>query len=320
MAQSLTTRSIQGALLDARTDRLINDILTEGMLTYGDEFLVREQSSPNMTVRVGSGSAGDRYVVDAGKAQGVFIVRNPDPYIGSGNMDVSIANGDPSFDRIDGIDLQVYDDETDSSGETKAEVVVTQGTPSSSPSAPAVPAGAARLATVLVAANESTSIGSGDITDMREVTNVWAAPRGAVGYAAGSGAGISNLGTTLTNVPGCSVTVTTLAGRRYKISGHLRGTSDRQDAYVSTYLRRGGSNLRLKAERPGGAASGLSPDRIFDVDFAVRDTPGAGSSTYTLDVQKSGTALGTVNISDNAGTTFPFVLVEDIGGFAPKDA
>jgi len=170
MAQALTIRGLQGAPLSARDDRLINDILTEGLMpgADADEFKVQQQASPNMTVRVGSGTAGDRYVVPGEAGQGTFIVHNRnDPYVGSGNSDVPIANGHASNPRIDGIDLRVYDDEFDSSGFSKAEVVVTQGTPAASPVAPAVPDGAARLATILVPAAESSSIGTGDITDTR---------------------------------------------------------------------------------------------------------------------------------------------------------
>jgi hypothetical protein len=167
VAQNLKTSALNNEQLDAREDRLINEILSPGLLESGDEFLVQQQGSPNMTVRVGSGSIGDRFVV-AGPG-GTYLVRNQDAYIGSGNSDVSIANGDATFDRIDGIDLVVYDDPFDSSGDSVAEVVVTQGTPASSPSAPALPSGVAveRLATVQVSAGESTSIVTGDITDLR---------------------------------------------------------------------------------------------------------------------------------------------------------
>lgn len=167
--QNLSVRALQEVNLSAREDRLVNEGFSEGLLAPAtEEFKVKPQASPGMSVRVGSGTPGDRYVVPV-SGQGTYIVANlEDAYIGSGNTDVAIANGDSSNPRIDGIDLRVYDDEADSSGSNKAEIVVTQGTPASTPSAPAVPSGAVRLAEVTVDANESTSIQAGDIADRRK--------------------------------------------------------------------------------------------------------------------------------------------------------
>lgn len=174
MAQALRTRGIQGdpLFLDARTDRLANEFLDEGALG-ADDFEVVPQASPNMTVRVGSGVAGDRYVVPVGREQGTYVVRNPDAYIGSGNSDVQIANGDATHDRIDLVVLQVYDDEFDDSGEAKTEVEVVQGTPAASPAVPATPDGAVVLAEVEVAAGLSSGITAGMIADRRVLTGVW---------------------------------------------------------------------------------------------------------------------------------------------------
>ena len=180
MAQNMTVRDLQGALLSGRTDRVINDVLTEGWLTSGasdaNAFKVLPQGTPNMTVRAGSGTAGDVYVVVSTAARGTYLVRNPDPYIGSGNSDIPIANGDASNPRIDGIDLKVWDNTEDSSGFNKSEIIVTQGTPASSPAAPAIPAGCVRLATVAVATGLSTSIVSGNITDTRKVSQTKNSP------------------------------------------------------------------------------------------------------------------------------------------------
>ena len=174
MAQNLKVRDLQGATLDAKTDRLINSIMSEGWVVSGaagvnlDSFKVVQQATPNMTVRVGSGVAGDIYAMPISTARGTYLVRNNDAYVGSGNSDVAIANGHATLGRIDGIDLKVWDNTEDSSGFSKSEVIVTQGTPGASPTAPAIPAGCVRLATVRVDALESTSIVTGDITDTRK--------------------------------------------------------------------------------------------------------------------------------------------------------
>lgn len=207
----LRTRSIQGALLDARTDRLVNQVLTAGILRGGsDDFKVQQQSTPNMTVRVGSGTAGDIAVVQGTREQGVFLVENREPYYGGGTADVAISNGDPSNPRIDGIDLVVFDDEADSSGDTLATIVVTEGTASAAPTAPAVPSAALRLATVAVAANESTSIGDGVISDMRarassRTPGAW---RWGASLTGGPTSGTTGLVLATINVPALPVATT----------------------------------------------------------------------------------------------------------------
>lgn len=171
MAQALNTRSIQGEQLDARTDRLVNELFAEGAAEAND-FKVAAQGTPNMTVRAGSGVAGDIYVVPTGRPGGTYIVRNPDPYVGNANTDVSIANGGAQ-PRIDLVVLQVYDDDVDGSGQTVALVEVEQGTPAASPVAPAVPSGAVALAQVSVAAGLSSGITAGMITDRRVMSHGW---------------------------------------------------------------------------------------------------------------------------------------------------
>lgn len=173
MAQALETRSIAGELLDARVDRLANEFMTEGAFDDND-FKVVQQASANMTVRVGSGTAGDRYVIPLGRERGTYLVRNPDAYVGSGNTDVAIANGGVQA-RIDKIVLKTYDDEFDSSGLTKTQVEVVQGTSAASPVAPATPTGAVALATVSVAAGLSSGITTAMITDVRLLTGGWTA-------------------------------------------------------------------------------------------------------------------------------------------------
>lgn len=121
MAFGLQVRSLQGALLDARTDRLANEFLSAGIFEYGEDFRVRATPSPSMMVRVGSGTAGDRIGVKGTKLQGNFIVQMTQPFI-----DVPISNGEGQ-NRRDGIDIKVWDDEQDSSGLNEAEIVVTKG-------------------------------------------------------------------------------------------------------------------------------------------------------------------------------------------------
>lgn len=168
MAQTMSVRAFRPEL-DPRPDRLVNQIVNAGVWRPDvGQWQVSAQSSPNMTVRVGSGTAFDLAVVAGGAAgQGSYFVENQDPYVGSGNADLPIANGDASNPRRDLIVLRVYDDELDSSGLTLARVEVVQGTPAASPATPATPSGAVALGYVQVPAGESTSIVAGYITDLR---------------------------------------------------------------------------------------------------------------------------------------------------------
>jgi hypothetical protein len=167
MAQNIKARALQGQTLSASEDRLINDILTEGVFDLAGGWKVRAQATPNMTVRVGSGVAYDRAVVAADYAgQSNFLVENQDPYVGNANADLPIAAADATNRRKDLAILRVYEDTFDSSGKHTVQVEIVQGTPASSPVEPALPASAQKLAVITVPAG-ATSIVDGDIADTR---------------------------------------------------------------------------------------------------------------------------------------------------------
>lgn len=309
MAQNLTVSALAGVTLAARDDRLVNEALTEGLLAYSEEFKVKQQASPNMTVRVGSGVAGDRYVVPV-SGRGTYIVHNrTDTYIGSGNSDVPISNGHATNPRIDGIDLQVQDNEYDSSGQNRGRVIVTAGTPAGSPTAPAVPSGCVRLATILVPANESTSIDTGDITDLRPASNVWSTPRGDIAYAqvTTTQSGI----TALTDITSLTCTFTAPGGRRYLVHFSARvevgGGAGTPDLFITD-----GSNV-VQNRRATTIASGQSAT----LDVFARVAPSAGSVTYKARASVAGGASASVL---GAADLKPFIHITDIGGYAPKDA
>lgn len=115
---------------------------------------VRPHSSDPVTV---SGASPGTYTV----AEGLAVVYPREtstsaPYVVEYAAETANLNSpDVTNPRLDGIDLQVQDDDEDGSGQRRARIVYVPGTPASSPSAPAVTAGALRLATVLVPANGS---------------------------------------------------------------------------------------------------------------------------------------------------------------------
>lgn len=97
----------------------------------------------NLTATVGAFSC----LIDgtSNSLQGSYWVTNDAP------ATVTIGNGS-SQARIDLISMQILDNAYDGSGQQKAQLVVTPGTPSGSPVAPATPANAIPLWTVPVAA------------------------------------------------------------------------------------------------------------------------------------------------------------------------
>lgn len=161
---TITTRSIEAEQLDARADRLINSIvLAEGVVNKaGDSYKVAQNTGSDMNVKVGSTTAYDLAVVAGDLAgQGVYICEHQ-----NGSQVLAIAASDPGDPRIDVIALRVYDDDVDGSGNSYADLEVIQGTPAASPSAPALPDGAIKLAEVTVGAGV-TAITNANITDSR---------------------------------------------------------------------------------------------------------------------------------------------------------
>jgi len=116
-----------------------------------------------MQVKVGSGVVGDLAAVegDAGAGQGLYLVRH---YNATQTLVVPAADG--SNARIDRVILRIYDDESDSSGNSYADLEIVEGTPAGTPSAPDIPDSAISLATIEVGAGVS-AITDADITSTR---------------------------------------------------------------------------------------------------------------------------------------------------------
>lgn len=97
------------------------------------------------------------------------------PFTSDADETLTFSDGDPINDRIDLVVARVRDDVYDASGLTEGSVEIVEGTPSSSPSVPAVPDSSTPLWEVRV--NAGTSAGSGGInfsanrTDRRQHTS-----------------------------------------------------------------------------------------------------------------------------------------------------
>lgn len=169
MAQNLKGWGLQEIAPTARSGRILNGVLTPGVgdLVNGAYEVTSEGA---MYVKVGSGTAGDvAYVEGVG---GIYAVRNPDSYIGNGIADVPISTGDATYQRHDIVVLRVYDNDEDASGQNGFSIEVVEGVPASVPADPVLPSGTLALARITVPVGESTSIDTGDITDLRVQSSV----------------------------------------------------------------------------------------------------------------------------------------------------
>lgn len=126
-----------------------------------DDFKVTAQGSPNLTVNVAKGYA---FIHGTSvQAQGDYLLHND-------ATEIETITPDATLDRIAYVLAQVRDDAEDSSTFTDNRIFVEHGTPSGTPTAPAVPAGCLVLAQVYVSAG-TTAITSGNISDRRTRAN-----------------------------------------------------------------------------------------------------------------------------------------------------
>ncbi|MEU9447274.1 hypothetical protein [Streptomyces sp. NPDC048277] len=109
-----------------------------------------------------------RAVIAAGATQGAYPVTLPEP------ATLTFADGDATNPRIDLVVLRIYDSLYDNSGQTKPALEIVQGTPATTPVAPAAPAIALPIYQVKVPAGASAGKGGLDwsaaLTDLRTPT------------------------------------------------------------------------------------------------------------------------------------------------------
>lgn len=109
--------------------------------------------------------------------------------------------------------------------------------------------------------------------------------------------------TTATDVTSCSITVTILAGRRYRLSAICGLISTVSNDTAGLTIMEGATQLRSGQVVCLGTFITTSPSVIL--------TPSAGSHTYKLQVLRV-TGTGTIS-TDASGTNPVYILCEDIG-------
>ena len=141
--------------------RIVMALANEGVCQFNTtlDMKVSENSPTGMSVLVATG--GCFIKGDDTSNQGLYLMFN------DGNSTVTLATADATNPRIDIIVAWVKDGTEGQAGDTSVIDKVT-GTPAASPSAPATPATALKLAEVLVPAAAS-SVVNANITDFRSV-------------------------------------------------------------------------------------------------------------------------------------------------------
>jgi hypothetical protein len=151
---------LQNGSHPAENDRLTTTGIlwkSQGVADYGS-MKVSQSGTPAMTVSVAAGHA-----LIAGTQtsnQGFYISYN------DAATTVAIATASPTLPRIDRIVVTVQDSFYGGTANNQVLFQALTGTPNASPVAPAVPNNSISLATIAVAANQTTVV-NGNITDTR---------------------------------------------------------------------------------------------------------------------------------------------------------
>lgn len=153
----------------AEESRLLATVLGGGYITPAGAFQVAAQASPNMTVKVGSGTTKTDYYVVPGTAsgQGNYVVR-----LDTTSQNITIAAAGASQSRTDEIYLVVYDNAYDSTSRALPRFGYRQGDlGGGNPGPDAAWKAYALLARITVAANV-TSITNANISDQRSAASL----------------------------------------------------------------------------------------------------------------------------------------------------
>lgn len=160
-------------------------------------------------------------------------------------------------------------------------------------------------ATPSTTSQTTAAVGTGDNPAREDHVHLQAAetPRGVLGRTAHSSD--YTLTTSYTDV--VSVTVTTVASRRYRISGHVHGTLLAAGYQISIRLVEGGTTFskdQMSTDTFTSAEEGLHVETVI--------VPGAGSHTYKIQGVTSPSTGGSGAITDST-TGAGYIMVEDIG-------
>lgn len=192
---SYTDSTFAAAVIGARTDssgaavtdttaeeaRLQATILNAGYISPAAAFQVQAQSSPNMTVKVGSGTAKvDTYVlVGTASGEGNYLVR-----LDVATQNVTVPAADASQTRTDEVYLVVQDNVYDTSARALPRIGYRTGTLGGANPGPDANWKAYALLARITVAPTVTSIVSGNISDQRASSSLLSNLSGTLLYTA----------------------------------------------------------------------------------------------------------------------------------------
>jgi len=134
----------------------------KGIADFGS-FKVSQSGTPAMSISVAGGHALVEGTQTA--SQGLYIIYN------DAAVTVAVTTASPTLPRIDRVCLTVQDAFYGGTANNQVILQVIAGTPNASPVAPAEPANSLTLATLSVAANQTTIV-NGNITDLRQTAQL----------------------------------------------------------------------------------------------------------------------------------------------------
>lgn len=291
-----TPRWLQGGSHAAEDDRLFTAALVnDAGVNHPDHLTVAQQGTPAMSVQVAAGSA---FVAGTESAQqGVYFAYN------DATVNVAISAADATNPRRDLIVCRVKD-AAYSGASNEASIESVTGTPAASPSLPTVPANCHVLAEIAVAAG-ATSITNAHITDRREYSSLFRAPRGELAYAA--------LASTTADITAetdiiAAAAVTVEADRKVRLDANLLYRYlAAETSMVWMRIKEGGTSLvDSRAYKVM-----ISQDRL-PLAAMIRITPTAGTHTYKITGEVTGGA-GAFRV-EAPPSGFATLSVTDVGG------
>jgi hypothetical protein len=253
--------------------------------------VTQRAAGPNFSVDVAPGQC---WVPGATAAQGLWPL-----YLETATNLPNPTPADGTNPRIDYVIARVQDTEySDATNSFTIDFV--NGTPAASPSLPIPPARCIILAILNIPAN-LTAITNGHIVEARTLAGAPRRARGRVGQATFSGNAIGGGGFHI--VSGSSLTFTTVAQRRYRVSALVRFQPVGTGSTFSFRFARDGAAFGVTQEHFIGATT--LPQAIYPWETFVGD---GSSHTYRLEGSHSaGSFVGAVLAGG-------YLMVEDIGG------